>query len=166
VLLLALLFAIQGGPFLILLFGTDALQPFIHSHPLTIWVVSYTIVGVAALVVSRFSLAIPAVVLDDCGVGQAMFRSDELTKGKWSILAILLLKSIVGGYIAAWLPFWLTRLLLSSVRLPPGFGWLLTGVSIAAVTVVEPIMFIGFALLYLKTTAVSARLDLKAASAG
>jgi hypothetical protein len=95
-----------------------------------------------------------------------MFRSDELTKGKWSILAILLIKSVVGGYIAAFLPFWLARLLLSSVPLPPGFSWLLTAASVAAVTVVEPIMFIGFALLYVKTTAVSAPLDLKAASAG
>ena|SRR5579864_2154567 len=164
-LLLVLLFGVEGGIVLVSQIGFDAFQPFIHAHPLTIWVVTYMGGGIACLVVSRFSLAIPAVVLDDCRVGQGMFRSDELTRGKWSILVILLLKSVMGGYVAAMLPFWLARLIFSSVQLPPGFGWVLTAASVAAVTTVEPLMFIGFALLYVKTTAVSVPANLKAVSA-
>jgi hypothetical protein len=61
------------------------------------------------LVFSRFGLAVPALVLDDRSVSQAMFRSDELTEGKWLILAILLVKSLIGGYVAGMIPFWLPR---------------------------------------------------------
>lgn len=60
-------------------------------------VVSYLVVALALLVLSRFALAIPAIILDDCKVGQAMFRSDELTEGKWLTLAALLAKSLIGG---------------------------------------------------------------------
>ena len=106
--------------------------------------------GAAALIVSRFALAMPAVILDDYSLTRAMFRSDELTEGRWFILAVLLFKSILGGYIAGMLPFWLARWIPDSINLPSWFPWVLTGASIAAVTVVEPIMFIGFALLYEK----------------
>ncbi|MGA3088716.1 MAG: hypothetical protein ABSD75_08895 [Terriglobales bacterium] len=54
----------------------------VHPTGLPILVVSYGLVGLAILVASRFFLAVPAVVLDDCRVGQAMFRSDKLTRGK------------------------------------------------------------------------------------
>ena len=164
-LLSVLMLGIEGGIILVSEIGFDAFQPFIQAHPLTIWVVTYMGGGIVCLVLSRFSLAIPAVVLDDCGVGQGMFRSDELTRGKWGILVSLLLKSVVGGYVAAMLPFWLARLIPSNVPLPLGFDWFLTAASVAAVTTVEPIMFIGFALLYVKTTAVSAPGGLKASSA-
>jgi len=88
--------------------------------------------------------------LDDCGVGQAVFRSDELTQGKWLILASVLTKSLVGGYLAGMFPFWLTLWIWPYVQLP---GWVATAASIAGVTVVEPTMFIGFALLYLRMSA-------------
>jgi hypothetical protein len=103
--------------------------------------------------VSRFFLAVPAVILDDYRVGQAMFRGDKLTEGKWLTLAALLAKSLIGGYIAGMCPFWLASIIHFSV--PPGswFRWILTIASIIAVTVVEPTMFVGFALLYLKRTA-------------
>jgi len=42
---------------------------------------------------------------------------------------------------------------LRDTPLPYGFPWILTVVSMGAVTVVEPTMFIGFALLYLRTSA-------------
>jgi hypothetical protein len=45
--------------------------------------------------------------LDNYRVSQALFRSDELTQGKWLTLAILLAKSLIGGYIAGMFPFWL-----------------------------------------------------------
>lgn len=110
---------------------------------------------VLILVISRFALAIPAVVLDNCTVAQAMFRSDELTEGAWPKLAALLAKSVIGGYVAAFLPFWLGSYLRARVQLPGWFAWILTLVSIAAVTVAEPPMFVGFALLYIKNRGLS-----------
>jgi hypothetical protein len=67
-------------------------------------------------------------------------------------LAILLAKSLIGGYIAGMFPFWLAGWIWAYVRVPWQF---LTIASFAAVTVVEPFMFIGFALLYVRTVALS-----------
>jgi hypothetical protein len=121
-----------------------------HPSPFTIKVVTFATTGSALLVLSRFGLAIPALVLDNCGVAKAMFRSDELTEGTWLTLAALLFKSVVGGYVAGMCPFWLASLTLREVSLPAWFPWLLNAASVAAVIVVEPTMFIGFALLYLR----------------
>jgi hypothetical protein len=112
--------------------------------------VAATTIGLAVLVFSRFALAMPALILDNCGVGQSILRSDELTERKWLTLATLLVKSLVGGYVAGMCPFWLASWILANVSLPPWFPWFLDAASIAAVIVVEPTMFIGFALLYLE----------------
>jgi hypothetical protein len=120
-----------------------------------ILVVSCALVGPALLVLSRFALAIPAVILDDCRAGQAMFRSEELTEGKWLTLAALLAKSIIGGYVAAMCPFWLASLIHVTAPLPSWSPWILTIASIIGVTVAEPPMFVGFALLYLKMSALN-----------
>jgi hypothetical protein len=123
-----------------------------HFSIFTTKSVSFLCVGLALLVLSRFGLALPALILGNCRVGQAMFRSDELTEGKWLTLAILLAKSLIGGYIAGMLPFWLAGWIWAYVRVPWQF---LTIASIAAVTIVEPFMFVGFALLYIRTAALS-----------
>jgi hypothetical protein len=123
-----------------------------HFSIFTTKSVSFLCVGLALLVLSRFGLALPALILGNCRVGQAMFRSDELTEGKWLTLAILLAKSLIGGYIAGMLPFWLAGWIWAYVRVPWQF---LTVASIAAVTVVEPFMFVGFALLYVRTAVLS-----------
>jgi hypothetical protein len=125
----------------------------VHHSSFLIWVVSYVLVGLALLVTSRFFLAVPAVILDDYSVRRAMLRSDELTQGKWLALAALLAKSSIGGYVAGICPFWLASFVRVSAPLPSWFPWILTIASIFGVTVVEPTMFIGFALLYLKTSA-------------
>lgn len=111
---------------------------------------SYAVTGLLLLVISRFALALPAVILDDYGVGKAMFRSDRLTQGKWLTLASLLAKSLVGGYVAGMFPFWLVSFVHINSPLPSLLPWGLTLASVACVTVAEPPMFIGFALLYLK----------------
>ncbi len=129
-----------------------------------IWI-SLAGIFLSFLVLSRFALSVPAVVLDDCRIRQAIFRSDELTEGKWLTLAALLAKSLIGGYLAAIAPFWLAWWTLGSISLPLWFPWVLTTVSIAAVTVVEPTMFIGFALLYTRMSAcLPAKLPRKTAS--
>jgi hypothetical protein len=117
-------------------------------------IVTWITMGLGFLVLSRFALAVPAVVLDDCRVGQAMFRSDRLTQGKWLTLAALLGKSIIGSYVAGMLPFWLASFIPRTlVPLWFPFPWGLIVASVVGVTVVEPPMFIGFALLYLKMSA-------------
>lgn len=125
----------------------------VHRSGFLVWAVSYVLVGLALLIASRFFLAVPAVVLDDLSVGRAILRSDELTQGKWLALAALLAKSLVGGYVAGMCPFWLASLVRVSVPLPSWFPWVLTIASIIGIALVEPTMFLGFALLYLKTSA-------------
>lgn len=120
----------------------------VHLTAFTIQVVSFGSVGLALVIFSRFGLAIPAFVLGNYKVGQAMFVSDQLTEGKWLTLTTLLAKSLIGGYIAGMCPFWLASWIPANVVLPSWFPWVLIVASIAGVTVVEPPMFIGFALLY------------------
>ena len=105
------------------LLGAGALwvlhQRLLHLSGFTIRAVSFGFASVALLLFSRFGLAIPALILDDCGFGHAMFLSDELTEGKWLTLAVLLIKSVIGGYIAGMLPFWLASWIRASTPLPP-----------------------------------------------
>jgi len=126
----------------------------LHIHLLSplFWVLSYGVAGLALLIVSRLALSVPAVVLDNCTVWQSLFRSIGLTQGKWLALAALLAKSLIGGYVAAMAPFWLASFVHVNTPLPPWFSWVLTAASIIGVSVVEPTMFVGFALLYLKMT--------------
>lgn len=122
-----------------------------HFHGPLLVIIEYTVTGLVFLVLSRFALAIPATILDGYGVSKAVFRSDELTEGQWFVLAALLAKSVIGGYIAGMSPFWLARLL--PLPLPVWFHSALSALSIAAVSAVEPVMFIGFALLYIRMSA-------------
>jgi len=52
-------------------------------------------------------------------------------------------------------PFWLASLIRFTAPLPSWFPWILTIASIIGVTVAEPPMFVGFALLYLKMSALN-----------
>jgi hypothetical protein len=97
------------------------------------------------LVVSRLALTIPIVLYEDRGVRSAIFRSDEITEGKWTILAALIFKSVWGGYIVGLLPFWIAEWISPEVHLS---AWFLSFASVAAVALVEPFMFIGFGLMY------------------
>jgi hypothetical protein len=116
-----------------------------------LWLCSTGLTGIAWIVLSRFSLSVPAVVLGNDQVGEAIFRSDELTEGKWLILAALVVKSVWGGYIAGIIPYWIASNIAWKVPPPWWFSWVLMGLSIAAVTAIEPYMFVGFALLYLRS---------------
>jgi hypothetical protein len=151
-LLLCLLVAVTEAASALLATGALSVlhQWRVHPNGLLIRAVYFGLAGLALLVVSRLFLAVPAVILDDCRVGQAIFRSDKLTQGKWLTLAALLAKSLIGGYIAGMCPFWLASWIQFSAPPPSWFWWILTIASMIAVTVVEPTMFVGFALLYLK----------------
>ncbi len=127
----------------------------VHPSRFAILLLSYAFMGSGLVIFSRFTLSIPAVLLDNYRVGQAIFRSDELTQGKWLTLAALLAKSSVGGYVAGMCPFWVAHWIPGSIPMPSWFPWILTAASIAGVTVVEPTMFIGLALLYLESSASS-----------
>jgi hypothetical protein len=96
---------------------------------------------------SRLVLAVPAVVLDGIRPGQAVFLSDEITEGKWGILALLLSKWLIAGYLAGILPVCIRIWIWNYVRLPV---WVATAASLAAVSAVEPTLFVGLALLYLE----------------
>ena len=122
-----------------------------HIRGLSVSIVAYILTGLAFLVVARFGLAMPTVILDGYGIAQSMFLSDELTERKWMVLAALLAKSLIGGYAAGMSPFWLASFV--ALPLPGWFHWVLSALSIAAVSAVEPVMFIGFALLYIRMSA-------------
>ncbi len=83
-----------------------------------------------------------------------MFRSDELTEGKWLTLAVLLAEGWLGGYLAGKSPFWLASWIPADISLPSWFPWVLTAASYAGIIVVEATMFVGFAFLYLKMSAI------------
>ena len=149
-LLLFVLFLFAQAAALLLSLGIDWVlqQRQVHPTAFAFQVISFGPIGLVLVAFSRFGLAIPAFVMGNCKVGQAMFVSDELTEGKWLTLAVLLAKSLIGGYVAGMCPFWLASWIPANVPLPTWFPWVLIVASIAGVTAVEPTMFIGFALLY------------------
>ena len=152
------------GLFVVLLLGIGSLVlvwalPLAQSHfgrlsSFTWTIATYAAMAVIALLFSRFSLALPALSLDDHSLTDSLIHSYQLTKGRWPVLAVLVLKGVFVSYIAGMLPFWLIRWIPVGTSLPSWwFTWVLPGASVLCVTVVEPVMFIGFAMLYLKTTA-------------
>jgi hypothetical protein len=111
-------------------------------------IIASSLVAVLGLLpFSRLILAVPAVVLDGIELTQAIFLSDEITEGKWLILAVLLIKWLIAGYIAGVLPFWIRFWIWRCVQIP---DWVAVAGSLLAVTAVEPTLFIGLALLYLR----------------
>lgn len=151
-LVFAVLLFLEIAVGIFLAFGMFWALPQLHIRitGLAVRLVSYSCFGMVLVVMSRFALAIPALILDDCRVGQSMFRSDEYTEGKWLVLAALVAKSVIGGYVAAMAPFWIAPLVLDHMPVPWWFDWVPIAASIAATSVVEPTMFIGFTLLYLQ----------------
>lgn len=156
-LLFAFLLIAEGAAILLLQFGILWVlwRLPIHVTPSIISLIFFACFGLGLVVISRFSLAIPALILDNCKVGESVFRSDEYTEGKWLVLTALVAKSVVGGYVAAMVPFWTASSILGNMLVPWWFNWALTAASIAAASVVEPTMFIGFTLLYLQRSKVS-----------
>jgi hypothetical protein len=100
------------------------------------------------LVVSRFGLTLPALILEDCSVKESFFRSDELTEGCWTILALLLLESVGGSYLAFALPQWLAGFAITHGFAPWWMSWAAIAVGLLAGVLLQPHMLVGFALLH------------------
>lgn len=146
--------------FLLVLVGAAAVLSFgaiwtLHAFHFSInrWailLVVYPAVSIGLLIGSRLALAMPAIVLDDLKVWEAIFLSDKLTEGRWLTLGALLTKSVIGSYVAGMLPFWLAGRIIPA-NFPFSY-WVFIAASFLGVTLVEPPMFIGFALMYLRAT--------------
>jgi len=118
-----------------------------------IWrVTSLVIVLPFLLALSRFGLAMPAVVLDGRRVSEALFLSDALTSGKLAILLALLFESVVGSYLAAIGPFWIAGWVLHGRIVPTWGPWVLWVVAWVGGVLLQPTLLIGLALLYVKST--------------
>ena len=123
------------------------------------WSARYAVLGGFALMfpglllISRFGLAIPALIVEECSVKQSFFRSDELTEGCWTILAILLLESVGGSYLAYLLPQWLAAVAYAHGFALPWLSWAAVAVGLLLGVVLQPHMLVGFALLHTRRAA-------------
>jgi hypothetical protein len=100
--------------------------------------------------IARFGLAMPIIVLGRGTARGAFKKSYRLTASCSSILALLLLESIGGSYIAYLIPLWIWR--AAYLR---GFAslwtlWVATILGLLAGLLLQPHALVGFALLYLR----------------
>ena len=101
-------------------------------------------------VLSRYALAIPALVLENLPFSKSFKRSDRLTEGHMLYLVALIRESVVGGYLTLVAPFWMwNHVFASRVVLTWTIYWILRLIGLAASAAVQPVMFIGFAYLYI-----------------
>lgn len=98
---------------------------------------------------SRYALAIPALLLDNVPFWKCFKRSDELTDGHMLYLLGLIAESVFGGYIALSAPFWIWNFgFASHIALTWTIYWILRLISLAASAAIQPLMLVGFAYLY------------------
>jgi hypothetical protein len=117
------------------------------------WQIGLSVIALPFLLaLSRFGLAMPAVVLDHRGVSESLFLADTLASGKLARLLALLVESVGGSYVAAVGPFWLAGWLLHGRGLPAWGPWALWIVAWVGGVLVQPTLFIGLALLYIRST--------------
>jgi hypothetical protein len=104
-------------------------------------------------VLSRFGLSIPVLFAEGGTAKRAVFRADELAEGNAGVLLVLVVESVVGSYIAFMLPYWSANAFLAGKVVPNWFPSLLRVVGFIGALHVQPIMFIGMSMLYLKNRA-------------
>lgn len=133
-----------GGSFLVFVV--------LHLHPETAGVYIFTAILLlgASLLTSRLGLAIPAVVIDQCGVSQAIQRSRRLTEGRSGLLTVLLIESLGGSYLAGVTPFWIAAHFGAGAPPPVWLPWVLVAVAIIAGALVQPVLFVGLSLMYIR----------------
>ena len=129
------------------------------------WQIGFVVIALPFLLaLSRFGLAMPAVVLGDYRISDSLFFADALTSGKLAALLGLLLESVVGSYLAAVGPFWIAGCLLHGRALPAWGPWVLWVIAWVGGVLLQPTLFVGLALLYVRGTG-SAPEPFKTASA-
>ena len=115
----------------------------------TAYAAMYATALLAFTVLSRYALAIPALLLDHLSFGTCFKRSDELTDGHMLFLLALICESVIGGYIALSAPFWIWNFgFASHIALTWTIYWILRLIGLAASAAIQPLMFVGFAYLY------------------
>ncbi len=120
-----------------------------HTKPVSI-LLGWTIVFLSSLAVTRFGLALPALVRERCGVGRSLGRSVELTEGCWTILALLLLESIGGSYLIYQLVIKLVNTPFVHRFAPEELRWAAVVLSLLLGVLLQPHILVGFALLYIR----------------
>ena len=88
-------------------------------------------------------------MLDNLPFWKCFKRSDELTEGHLVLLVALICESVFGGYVALSAPFWIWNLAFAShIALTWTIYWILRLIGLAASAAIQPLMFVGFAYLY------------------
>lgn len=124
------------------------------SPHLTLAIASATSIP-GILVLSRFVLAVPAIVIDKHEIGAAVFRSDELTEGRWLTLAALLLKNSVMLAVPGAAIYGALLWISGNDAIDE---WMMRVCLVPVLIVVEPMFYVGLALLYLQTSNSAAQL--------
>jgi hypothetical protein len=114
-----------------------------YNYPF--WLISYVVI---AAVVSWLGASVPLVLRRDAKISIALKKSVELSSGYEAALLLLVVESVVGSLIAWYTVVHGLPLLLPSIwTYRPWYVWVLNLTGILASAVVEPPLFIGFALL-------------------
>ena len=101
-----------------------------------------------ASVVSWLGAAIPLILREEARIWASLKRSVELSSGYEGALFLLVLESVVGGFVAWYATFYtLHALLPGQLRHTVWFGWALSLIAILVSAAMEAPLFIGFSLL-------------------
>jgi hypothetical protein len=100
-----------------------------------------------ASIVSWLGAAVPLILQGNIGVLVALKRSMGLSNGYEGVLFLLVVKSVVGSYVAVYAIYYGARFLPPAIKQIPLYGWILTAIAILATAALEPPLFIGLSLL-------------------
>jgi len=108
-------------------------------------IVAYLVV---ASIVSWLGAAFPLILEGDTTIWSALTRSVELSSGYEGALALLVVESLLGPYLAWNATYYVSRLLFpADLRHTVWCGWVIYVVAVLAMASVEAPLFIGFSLL-------------------
>ena len=102
----------------------------------------------AGLILTRFALAVPAVIRGGRRTAAALFLSDELTEGKWLLLAAVYFKAAFAAGVVVFLAAWLATIIRTRVE---WLFWIGSALKIFLCVPVFMMSFVEFALLYIRT---------------
>jgi hypothetical protein len=131
---------LAGGSMAVILVGFAAFLGFVGALVLGVWF---------AL---RYSVAFPALLLEDARVGEAIQRSVDLTEGSRGRIFVATLLSVVVAYVGFVIfqgPFFIATMVLAAKGQTP--GWILPAMSISGAignAITSPILMIVLVLCY------------------